>query len=242
MTAAVPTSGFHLAFCDRQAAEFAVRAWHYSASLPSGRIVSVGCWEGGEYVGCVIFSRGAASNIGRPFGLAQDQIAELTRIALRRGHRTETSRILAIAVRLLKRQSPGLRLLVSYSDPRQGHDGRGVYAAANWIYLGKTQRERLIVLHGTLTHARTVSSKYGTRSLNWLRAHVDPHAQHLIEAPKHKYVLPLDADLAARLAPMAQPYPSRERSADSGTAVPTARGGAHPTRSLFPSEAVCQTR
>jgi hypothetical protein len=206
-----------LDFCTREAASFATTAFHYSRSMPAGRLVCIGAWEADQFTGCVIFSRGAASNIGTPFGLTQSQVAELTRIALRRGHRTPTSRILAIAVRLLKKQSPGLKLIVSYADPRHGHDGRGVYAAANWIYLGQTQRERLIVLHGKVTHARTVSSRYGTRSLAWLRANVDSSAEHLIELPKHKYALPLDAGMRDRLRALAQPYPKREQSAESGT-------------------------
>jgi hypothetical protein len=105
-----------------------------------------------------------------------------------------------------------LKAIISYADPRHGHDGRGVYAAAGWLYLGPTQRERLIVLHGRPTHARTVSSRHGTRSLVWLRQHVDAGAQHLIEDAKYKYALPLDRELAERLRPLARPYPTREQS------------------------------
>jgi hypothetical protein len=199
-----------LEFCTREAASFATTAWHYSRSMPAGRLVCIGAWEADQFTGCVLFSRGAASNIGTPFGLTQRQIAELTRIALRRDHRTPTSRILAVAVRLLRKQSPGLRLLVSYADPRHGHDGRGVYAAAGWSYLGQTQRERLIVLHGKVTHARTVSSRYGTRSLAWLRANVDSSAEHVIEVPKHKWVLPLDDAMRRQLEPHVRPHPVRE--------------------------------
>ena len=43
----------------------------------------------------------------------------------------------AIALRLLARHSPGLRLVVSYADPAQGHVGT-IYQAAGWTYLGVT--------------------------------------------------------------------------------------------------------
>jgi hypothetical protein len=219
----------HLDFCSRPAGRYATRRWHYSGdSMPSGRLVCIGVWEFLLFVGALIFGRGAASNIGAEFGRPQSEVCELNRIALG-PHQTPTSRILSIAVRLLKKQSPGLRLIVSYADPRHGHDGRGVYAAAGWLYLGRTHAERLIILHGKLTHARTVSSKYGTRSLAWLRANVDPHAEHVIELPKHKYVLPLDDAMRRQLAPRVQPYPKRDRGADGGARGPQAGEVTHST-------------
>src|SRR5688572_1533552 len=114
----------HLAFCHREAALFAVKVWHYSRTLPAGRLVCIGAWEDGVFVGAVIFGRGACSQIASPFGLQQSEVCELTRIALG-PHQTPTSRIVSIAVRLLRRQSPGLRLLVSFADPEHGHYGRG---------------------------------------------------------------------------------------------------------------------
>jgi hypothetical protein len=47
--------------------------------------------------------------------------------------------------------------------------------------------------------------------------------------------MPLDAEMRAKIAPLAKPYPKRERSAENGAAVPTAGGGVIPTRSLQPS-------
>jgi hypothetical protein len=183
--------------------------------LPSGRAIYFGAWQGAEHAGCVVVSRGACANIGRPFDLRQDQIAEVTRIALRPGHVAPVSQVLAIVVRLLRRTNPGLELLVSYADQRQGHHG-GVYQAAGWTYLGETHREATLLLHGREVHARTVSSKFGTRDLGWLRAHVDPNAARIDCPPKHKYALPLSAAMHARLALLAQPYPTRDRSTGSG--------------------------
>jgi hypothetical protein len=175
----VPATGLFVAPCSREAALWAVRAYHYSRTLPSGRALNFGAWEDGTIVGCVIVSRGACANIGQPFGLSQDQIAELTRIALAPGHVAPVSRVLAIVVRLLRRSNPGLELLVSYSDQRHGHDGRGVYGACGWTYLGETAREATLWIHRREVHARTVSSKYGTRDLAWLRANVDPEARRI---------------------------------------------------------------
>jgi hypothetical protein len=229
----VPTTGPFVAPCGRDAALWSVRTYHYSRSLPSGRALHFGVWEDGTFIGCVIVSRGACANIGQPFGLSQDQIAEVTRIALAPGHVAPVSRVLAIVVRLLRRSNPGLELLISYSDQRQGHDGRGVYGACGWTYLAETAREATLWIHGREVHARTVSSKFGTRDLQWLRAHVDPQARRIDCPPKHRWALALSPVMRERLLVMARPYPKRERSIDSDALGHQPReGGARPTRSL----------
>ena len=194
-----------LDFCSREAADFAVRAFHYSHGLPAGRLVSIGAWEAGAFVGAVIFGRGASSEIGSPFGLTQSEVCELVRVALG-PHTSPTSRIVSIAVRLLRRLCPGLRLIVSYADPEHGHVGT-LYQAMGWLFIGTTNRESLIRLNGCLLHPRTVASRYRTRSIDWLRAHVAADAGHVRTQPKFRYVLTLDAAMHTQLAPRVQPYP-----------------------------------
>ena len=60
-------------------------------------------------------------------------------------------------MRMLKREMPGIRLLVSYADLNQGHEGR-IYQASNWVFVGKTGFEAGIMLKGKLTHRRTINS------------------------------------------------------------------------------------
>lgn len=231
------TPDLRLAFVGYEAMLFSVRAWHYSCSLPASRRVGIGAWEAGRFIGCLIFSRGACQNIGRPFGLWQDHVAELTRIALGQ-HATPTSRVLAIAVRLLRRHCPDLRLIVSYADPAHGHDGRGTYVACGWVYAGLTHPESLVRVNGRLRHPRSVGSRYGCRDVQWLQAHVDPDAARVATVPKHRYLFPLDDDMRAQVASIAQRYPTRERSIDSDAlGSPPREGGARPTRSLHHPEA-----
>lgn len=225
-----------LDFCSRAAAEFAVRAFHYSHSLPAGRLVCVGAWEAGAFIGAVIFGRGASSEIHSPFGLAQSQVVELCRVALG-PHRAPTSKVVALAVRLLRRQSPGLRLIVSYADPEQGHTGI-VYQALGWRYIGQTHAESLIRLKGTLTHPRTVGSRYGTRGIDWLRANVDAEAGHVRTRPKHRYVLALDAAMGEQLQTRVLRYPKPANEVQvSGTPITNRKGRCDATRSLQLPEA-----
>ncbi|HKW00732.1 MAG TPA: hypothetical protein VJN96_12965 [Vicinamibacterales bacterium] len=226
-----------LDFCSRDAAFFAVKAWHYSRSMPSGRLICVGAWEHARFIGCVVFGRGASSEIHSPFGLGQSAICELTRVALG-PHQAPTSRIVAVAVRLLRRQSPGLRLIVSYADPEHGHLGT-LYQALGWLYIGQTGRESLIRLNGRLTHPRTVGSRYRTRSIEWLRQHVAADAGHVRTLPKFRYVLPLDDSMRRQLAPRVQPYPRRGREAEGGRpGDPLGRAGSSPSRPLHVQEPV----
>ena len=206
-----------LDFCSRAAADYAVRAFHYSHCLAAGRLVCIGAWEAGAFVGAVIFGRGASSEIGSPFGLNQSQVCELVRVALG-PHTAPTSRIVSVAVRLLRRLCPGLRLIVSYADPEHGHVGT-LHQACGWLCIGRTNRESLIRINGRLTHPRTVASRYHTRSIDWLRAHVAIDAALVRTTPKFRYAMPLDVGMRQQLAPRVQPYPralERDRSSDSG--------------------------
>jgi hypothetical protein len=188
--------------------------------MPVFGTVKIGVWEGGSFVGVVIFSRGATPEIGSPYGLKQTEICELTRVALRE-HATPVSRIIAIALKFLRKNSPGLRVVVSFADGAQGHHG-GIYQASGWIYAGASETHAYRVL-GKVEHPKTLHSRYGTggQSIPWLRAHVDPRAERIIAGSKHRYLMPLDDEMRAKLAPLSQPYPKRGKQA---------MGGHHPSQ------------
>ena len=210
-----------------EAAKHAVENWHYSESMPAGKLVKVGAWEDGRFIGTVIFGRGANNNIGKPYGLDQTAACELVRIALR-GHVTPVSKIAAIAMRFLKKSSPGLRLIISYADPLQGHHG-GIYQAGNWLYCGKTKggTAQIQMPSGKIIHKRTAMSQYGTCKAS------DIGGKWTEEKQKHKYLMPLDAEMKKQILPLARPYPKRASSADSGTSgFQPEGGGATPTDAL----------
>lgn len=218
-----------LDWCSHEAAKYAVEKWHYSKCLPAGKIAKIGVWEDGLFIGVVLFSKGAAPQAHCPYRIQNTQICELTRVSLTR-HRTTVSKIVAIAIRMLSKQSPGLRLVVSYADPEQGHHG-GIYAAGNWIYVGPTPlREHFVdVATGKRVHSKTL--KTGRKGLA-----TKLKSQGLIRSIKvwkHKFLMPLDQEMRARIAPLAKPYPKRAGSAASGTTdFQSVGGGATPTPAL----------
>lgn len=221
-----------LDWCSHEAAKFAVEHWHYSRRMPKSKLAKVGVWENGTFIGAVIFGVGATPELSKPYGLTMQQVAELVRVALSK-HQTATTRIVAIAVKMLKREMPGLRLLVSFADSAQGHHG-GIYQGGGWIYTGDSFG-RYIRTNGKVEHPRSLGSRYGVggQSLKWLRENVDPNAEIISAAAKYRYLMPLDDAMRDKIAPLALPYPKRasEASSDAPT-VQVGEGGAAPTPTL----------
>lgn len=217
-----------LDWCSHEAAKYAVEHWHYSKCLPSGKSVRCGVWEDGNFIGVVIFSLGATPNLCKPYGLTQQQCCELTRVALNR-HKSAVSRILAIAIKMLKRHCPGLRLIVSFADTNKGHHG-GIYQANGWIFSGSARLDAWII-HGEKFHPRSVVAKFGSQSIDRVRKH-DPNAKK-IWGIKHRYLMPLDATMRSKTLSLSKPYPKRAGSKENvASEFHSGGGGAIPTPAL----------
>jgi len=224
-----------LDWCSHEAAKYAVEHWHYSRAMPACKTVKIGAWENGQFIGCVIFSWGSNQHIGKQFQLKMVECCELTRVALDHRHQSPVSRIVAIAIRMLRKQSPGLRLIVSYADCDQNHHG-GIYAAGGWTYIGKVQLNGgtpKFQIHGKVIHGRSVGAKGWRQNIDWIRANIDPKAELVYTAGKHKYVMPLDDEMKSMVAALRQPYPKRAESAAGSTSADQAEGGGSiPTSAL----------
>lgn len=208
----VDMSSLLVDWCSYEAAKYAVEHWHYSGTMPVGKLVKIGIWEDGDFIGSVIFGNGANNHIGSPYELTQQEICELVRIALR-VHKTPVSMIASKSVRMLAISNPGIRLLVSYADPKQKHVGI-IYQAMNWIYTGTSQPQRETLGNGgEIVHKRTQHSRYGT--IKGL-----PKSEILW---KHKYLYPLDKAMRRQILPLAQPYPKRGQGVNGDT--PTVQVG-----------------
>jgi hypothetical protein len=202
-----------LDWCSYEAAKYAVKHWHYSRSLPCSKTARLGVWEDDKFIGTVVFAWGANRHLAGEYKLKMTECAELCRVALAR-HSTPVSRILSIAVKMLKHEMPGIRLIVSYADLNHGHFGK-IYQASNWVFVGETGNEAGIVLNGKLTHRRTINSKYGTSTIEWLHKHVDSCAHRVEGKPKFKYLLPLDDEIAERIKLLAQTYPQKRATSET---------------------------
>ena len=230
---ATTTPELRLEWCSYEAARYAVEHWHYSRSLPTPPLIRVGVREDGKFIGCVLFGRGASSHLGKPYKLKQTECCELTRVALTK-HATPVSRIVALAIKFLRKRSPGLRLIVSFADPEHGHHG-GIYQAGNWIYTGQTPpSEKFISPDGRAWHGRQVTStgisvQYGSRRYAPKRS----ECVRIELRGKYRYLFPLDAAMRAAVEKLRQIPPMRAGSIVANALADQAReGGANPTPAL----------
>jgi hypothetical protein len=212
-------------WASHEAAKYACENWHYSQCTPKGKQVWIGVWENEKFIGVVAFGRSTTPYLGTAYGLETDQCAELTRVALKT-HKTPVSKIISIGKRFIKKQSPNLRLLVSLADGTQGHHG-GIYQATNWIYVGRSAAVTQFYFRGKWRN----DSNLG----RFLKE--NPKAKNLMVSRKvegkHKYLMPLDDEMRAKITPLAKPYPKRVKKQDSEH--PSELGGAVPTDTLHSS-------
>lgn len=198
-------------WCSHEAAKYAVEKWHYSRRMPATiqKPVKLGVWEDGCFIGAVVFGCGASSTLGAQFGVEKQHVAELVRVALQIRHATPVSQIVATALRMLKSQSPNLRLVISFADPFQNHHG-GIYQAGNWIYTGVSSDSTVYIsadgheFHGRNVGAYTAHDKYGVK--RYARSEM---AREERRPGKHRYLYPLDRAMRKQIEPLRQPYPKR---------------------------------
>lgn len=202
-----------LDYCDHKAATYAVMNWHYSKRMPIGKMVRVGVWEHQQFIGCVLFARGNSPTLGNSYGLDQTEVCELVRVALQK-HEAPVSRILSVAIKLLREVSPGTKLIVSFADPEQGHVG-SIYQASGWTYTGKSNPTPLYFHEGRWKHRREVTGgafgkapKLADRGKS-LPCRVSP--------PKYRYLYPLTEELKDRVTKLSKPYPKKKKK---GNAIP----------------------
>lgn len=219
-----------LDWCGHDAAKYAVKHWHYSRSMPVGKTARVGVWEGVVFVGCVIFAWGMNKDLGSPYRLRIGECAELVRVAMNK-HKSPVSRVLSIAVRFLRKQSPGLRLLVSFADPSEGHHG-GIYQANGWTYTGKSPQSVEWVLNGKRLNRRAYTGQQFGGGKSSVAGIPEGAIKRKVQG-KHRYLMPLDDEMRKQILPLKKPYPKRAGSDTLDTpSDQLGEGGSLPTPAL----------
>lgn len=221
-----------IGWATHDACKYAVEKWHYSKTMPVAPIVKIGVWEHGKFIGCVLFSRGACRHLMTPYGLKQEDGCELTRVALAE-HKTPVSRIIAISIRKLKQLSPELKLIVSFADPKYGHHG-GIYQAGGWIYCGESDKGVEYRHRGRRYHSRYVSSKGWTTIYGKRVKVLKPSECEIIPLQgKHRYLMPLNKEMAKRIKHLKKPYPKRQPVEGRGNPAPERRCKSDPGAPSF---------
>lgn len=209
-----------------ESAKYACEKWHYSGCIPKSKLAKFGVWEEGRFIGSVIYGVGATSSLVQKYCLKPEEGCELVRVALT-NHASSVTRIVAITLRLLKKAFPGIRLVVSFADPEQGHHG-GIYQGGGWTFAGMSASSDEYIYKGKRWQGRSFRN-----SFKGMEKH--PDVQVVKGSSKNRYLMPMDDEMRKRIAPLAQPYPKRVKKQESE--YPSDLGGAVPTDTLQASEA-----
>lgn len=193
-----------------EAAKYACENWHYSKCVPTNKLVKIGAWENGRFIGVVIFSPGASANLYKTFNISNTEGCELTRVALT-SHQSPVTRIVSLAIKFLKKSNPGLKLIISFADSDQDHIGI-IYQAGNWLFTGISGMGNFSALiNGKWVHNRTIKEKFGLS----VKAFSKKTGCKIKEtSSKYRYVMPLDEKTKQSILKMSQPYPKRAVSKD----------------------------
>ena len=158
---------------------------HYSHSIFG--VTTDFCYaveRGCELVGGAIFGKPAAYNVAKKYGAGG--LTELRRFVLTdECPRNSESKMIAFMLRDLKRE--GVKRVLSYADPAQGHAGT-IYKALGFKYVGLTAKRKHVMWKGKKYPDRNVHQTKFPFHLE-LRAALESGAAIRIEVPgKHIYL------------------------------------------------------
>ena len=211
-------------WCSHDAAKYACENWHYSKCIPKSKLVKLGVWENEVFIGVIIFGVGATNTLVKRFGLDSNQGCELVRVALR-SHVNTVTKMISIALKMLKKANPGIRLVVSFADPEQGHVG-GIYQGGNWRFCGKSQSSDEYIYKGKRWQGRSFRN-----SFKGMEKH--PSVKTVKGSSKYRYVMPMDRDMNKIIERfLIRKYPKRVEHESNAVDFQSTEGGAVPTDAL----------
>ena len=151
-----------------------------------------------KLIGCVVYGqpvgRSAAESISSLIKI--DEVFELTRLFIHDGYgKNIESYSISESMKMVKRDFPKIKAIISYADGEQNHKGT-IYQATNFYYQGNSSLALMpnfsISLKGPPNyewiHSRTVSSTYGTHNVEYIKKCIGHTFWRKKESTKHRYV------------------------------------------------------
>lgn len=185
-----------------KAINYACKNFHYSKSVPTIQYAYNVYNDKDEWCGTIIFGIGANNNLAKSFNLRDGEVLELERVALN-GKQEQTSKAVSIALKLLHKEDPIVKLVVSYADHRQKHVGT-IYKATNWLYLGITKTsDKQYYYKGKWTHERTINDKAN-------RDYLKKTLPIRLNSNKFKYIYVYDKEIKEKYSKLAKEYPKEQ--------------------------------
>lgn len=201
-----------------KAIKYACMNFHYAKSIPVNTFGYSVFNDNNEWCGIILFGNGANNNIAKQYNLKQGEVIELVRVALN-GNQECTSKALSISIRLIKKDVPLCRLIVSYADVDQNHIGV-IYQATNWVYVGismKDKKDASYIIDGKRIHGKTISDKCKRNGFvkNVENAKILYRAKEIkeyITKGKIKYLYPISPEMKELCKRLSKPYPKQNAS------------------------------
>ena len=184
-----------------KAVKYACENFHYSKSVPTIQYSYNVYNNNNEWCGVIVFGGGASSNLYKNMNICSGELLELERVALN-GKQEITSKALALSLKLLHKENPLCKLVISYADTRQKHIGT-IYKATNWIYLGKRKCDYEFFYNGKWRHSRSINALKN-------RQEIKQKCPKRKASDKFKYVYCFDKELREKYQKIALPYPTEK--------------------------------
>jgi hypothetical protein len=201
-----------------KAIKYACLNFHYAKAVPVNTFGYSVFNDNNEWCGVILYGTGANNNLATQYKLNQGNVIELVRMALN-SKQESTSKALSISLKLIKKDLPLVKLIVSYADKDQNHNGI-IYQATNWYYTGTSMlnsTDSSWIINGKRYHGRIISdwvkSKGGLNGLSrkeFLIKYYDINAKEYITKGKIKYIYPIDKSLIPLCKSLSKPYPKNE--------------------------------
>ena len=152
-----------------------------------------------KLIGCLIYGqpvgRSAAASLSD--SLKIDEVFELTRLFIFDGYgRNIESYSISQSFKLLNRDFPRIKSVLSYADGEQGHTGV-IYQATGFLYQGNSSLALMANYSLSLTgppnyewmHSRSVTSKWGSCNVEHLKKCIGRTFFRKKESKKHRYII-----------------------------------------------------
>jgi len=186
---------------EREIAVPFIEQWHYSHCVPTGKNVFFGWYTDDSLYAVADYGIGVncyqaqylATRTGHD--VTPSNLLELKRLCRvePKQENMPLTRFLKICHKRLK--NDGIQFIIAFSDPERGHNG-GIYKAANFTYLGKTNAERHVVdKDGQQVHRRRVLRYMERHTINPASARRQLGLTMQKTLPKDRWFLALNAEV-----------------------------------------------
>ena len=181
---------YTISIIDKNIAKKLIIENHYSHKWTSCRY-ALGLFDEGLLIGVAVYGFPVGRQTVKSItpNLNNDEVLELTRLWLvDEAPKNSESYFIGKTFEWLRKNTK-IKVLISYSDPMQGHLGI-IYQATNWLYQGNNTmliKGYLHKINGVIMHPRSVVALYGTIKESEIKL-IDPNYERIEMLKKHRYI------------------------------------------------------